>query len=116
MYPAEIVLLGGLIFNDDGTVTLGTADAGAQITFTNVNAVDPNDEAWVERYSCKQYIMSLHIRFTSDINYPKPLKPFLRKATPVRAVGLTWQTRKPYKGGSFHRMPLVLPTRTLLKP
>lgn len=46
--PAEIVFLGGLIFNEDGTVTLGTADAGAQITFTNVNAVDPNDEDWVE--------------------------------------------------------------------
>ena len=46
--PAEIVFLGGLIFNEDGTVTLGTADAGAQITFTNVNAVDPNDADWVE--------------------------------------------------------------------
>ncbi len=44
--PSEIVLLGGLIFNADGTVTLGTADAGAQITFTNVNAIDPTDEAW----------------------------------------------------------------------
>ena len=44
--PAEIVFLGGLIFNQDGTVTLGTADAGAQITFTNVNAVDPEDEDW----------------------------------------------------------------------
>lgn len=45
--PAEIVLLGGLIFNEDGTVTLGTADAGAQITFTNINAIDPDDENWV---------------------------------------------------------------------
>ena len=44
--PAEIVLLGGVIFNPDGTVVLGTADAGAQITFTNVNAVDPENEAW----------------------------------------------------------------------
>lgn len=44
--PAEIVLLGGLIYNEDGTVTLGTADAGAQITFTNVNAIDPDDIAW----------------------------------------------------------------------
>lgn len=44
--PAEIVLLGGLIFNSDGTVTLGTADAGAQITFTNVNAIDPTDVDW----------------------------------------------------------------------
>lgn len=44
--PAEIIFLGGLIFNNDGTVTLGTADAGAQITFTNVNAIDVNDEDW----------------------------------------------------------------------
>ncbi len=44
--PAEIVLLGGFIYNDDGTVTLGTADAGAQITFTNVNAIDPDDLDW----------------------------------------------------------------------
>lgn len=44
--PAEIVLLGGLIFNPDGTVTLGIADAGAQITFTDVNSIDPDDDAW----------------------------------------------------------------------
>ena len=44
--PAEVVFLGGLIFNADGTVTLGTADAGAQITFTNVNAIDPDDLDW----------------------------------------------------------------------
>lgn len=46
--PVEIVFLGGLIFNEDGTVTLGTADAGVQITFTNVNAIDRNDSDWVE--------------------------------------------------------------------
>ena len=44
--PVEIILLGGFIFNEDGTVTLGTADAGARITFTNVNAIDPNDLDW----------------------------------------------------------------------
>jgi substrate import-associated zinc metallohydrolase lipoprotein len=44
--PAEIVFLGGLIYNANGTVTLGTADAGAQITFTNVNAIDPLDLEW----------------------------------------------------------------------
>ena len=46
--PAEVVLLGGFIFNTDGTVILGTADAGAQITFTNVNAIDPTDKDWEE--------------------------------------------------------------------
>ena len=45
--PAEIVLLGGLIYNENGTVILGTADAGAQITFTDVNSIDRDDEDWV---------------------------------------------------------------------
>lgn len=44
--PSEIIFLGGFIYNTDGTVTLGTADAGARITFTNVNAIDPTDESW----------------------------------------------------------------------
>ena len=44
--PAEIVFLGGLIYNPDGTVTLGTADAGAQITFTDVNSIDVDNIAW----------------------------------------------------------------------
>ena len=45
--PAEIVFLGGVIYNEDGTVILGTADAGAQITFTDVNSIDMEDNAWV---------------------------------------------------------------------
>ncbi len=44
--PSEVVLLGGFIYNSNGTVTLGTADAGAQITFTNVNALDLTDKEW----------------------------------------------------------------------
>ncbi len=44
--PPEIILLGGLIFQSDGTVVLGTADAGSRITFTNVNAVDVFNEEW----------------------------------------------------------------------
>lgn len=44
--PADIVLLGSSILNSDGTETLGTADAGAQITFTKVNDFDLEDEDW----------------------------------------------------------------------
>ncbi len=44
--PAEVVFLGGPIYNVDGTLTLGTADAGARITFTDVNSVNPDDEDW----------------------------------------------------------------------
>jgi substrate import-associated zinc metallohydrolase lipoprotein len=45
--PAEIILLGGLIYNEDGTVILGTADAGAKITFTDVNSLDLDNKDWV---------------------------------------------------------------------
>lgn len=45
--PAEIILIGSYMFNADGTRTLGTADAGARITLTEVNFVDKADMEWV---------------------------------------------------------------------
>ena len=45
--PAEVVLIGSLMYNDDGTVTLGTADAGARITLTDVNSIDLEDQEWL---------------------------------------------------------------------
>lgn len=46
--PAELIFLGGPIYNNDGTVTLGTADAGARITYTDVNSYDLEDSDWVQ--------------------------------------------------------------------
>ena len=46
--PSELVFLGGSIYNTDGTRTLGIADAGARITFTNVNDIDVDDEEWMD--------------------------------------------------------------------
>jgi substrate import-associated zinc metallohydrolase lipoprotein len=45
--PAEIVFIGSPIYNNDGTVTLGTADAGARITLTEVNDIDLDNDDWV---------------------------------------------------------------------
>lgn len=45
--PAEVVLIGSPIYNNDGTITLGTADAGARITLTVVNDIDENNQEWV---------------------------------------------------------------------
>ncbi|MEQ9426579.1 MAG: putative zinc-binding metallopeptidase [Cyclobacteriaceae bacterium] len=45
--PGEVILLGGVIFNGDGSIKLGVADAFARITFTDVNRVDRNDEDWL---------------------------------------------------------------------
>ena len=45
--PAEVIFIGSPIYNDDGTVTLGTADAGARITLTEVNNIDIQNETWL---------------------------------------------------------------------
>lgn len=59
--PAEIVLIGSTMYNADGTVTLGTADAGARITLTEVNFVDPENQEWVFRQLGTIYHEFAHI-------------------------------------------------------
>ena len=59
--PAEVVLIGSFIYNPDGTVTLGTADAGARITLTEVNNFDPEDTEWIIRQLGTIYHEYAHI-------------------------------------------------------
>lgn len=59
--PGEIVLIGSFIFNDDGTVTLGTADSGARITLTEVNNIDETDPVWMIRQLGTIYHEFAHI-------------------------------------------------------
>jgi substrate import-associated zinc metallohydrolase lipoprotein len=59
--PAEVVLIGSSIYNDDGTVTLGTADAGARITLTEVNDVDVTNKGWILRQLGTIYHEFAHI-------------------------------------------------------
>lgn len=59
--PAEVILIGSFIYNTDGTVTLGTADAGARITLTEVNNVDDADQVWVFRQLGTIYHEFAHI-------------------------------------------------------
>jgi substrate import-associated zinc metallohydrolase lipoprotein len=59
--PAEIILIGSTMYNADGTVTLGTADAGARITLTEVNDVNVDNLAWVFRQLGTIYHEFAHI-------------------------------------------------------
>lgn len=59
--PAEIILIGSTMYNADGTVTLGTADAGARITLTEVNFVNVEDKDWVFRQLGTIYHEFAHI-------------------------------------------------------
>lgn len=59
--PAEVIFIGSTIYNADGTVTLGTADAGARITLTEVNDIDVTNEAWIFRQLGTIYHEFAHI-------------------------------------------------------
>jgi substrate import-associated zinc metallohydrolase lipoprotein len=59
--PAEVIFIGSTIYNADGTVTLGTADAGARITLTETNFIDVNDRAWIFRQLGTIYHEFAHI-------------------------------------------------------
>lgn len=59
--PAEIVFVGSSIYNEDGTITLGTADAGARITLTEVNLIDIENQDWVFRQLGTIYHEFAHI-------------------------------------------------------
>lgn len=59
--PAEVIFIGSPIFNDDGTQILGLADAGARITLTEVNNLDPDNQEWVFRQLGTIYHEFAHI-------------------------------------------------------
>lgn len=59
--PAEVILIGSTMYNADGTVTLGTADAGARITLTEVNFIDIENRDWVFRQLGTIYHEFAHI-------------------------------------------------------
>ena len=70
--PAEVVLIGSFIFNTDGTVVLGTADAGARITLTDINSVDDTNQDWIFRQLgtiYHEYAHVMHQRFDLPPNF-----------------------------------------------
>jgi len=76
--PAEIVLIGSPMYNNDGTVTLGTADAGARITLTEVNKVDTTNLEWM--------LMQLHTiyhEFAHIVHQRYSLPPNFQEISPT---------------------------------
>lgn len=59
--PAEVILIGSTMYNADGTVTLGTADAGARITLTEVNDINLSNRGWIFRQLGTIYHEFAHI-------------------------------------------------------
>lgn len=75
--PTEIVFLGGFLFNADGTRTLGFAEAGSRITFTEVNNFDPSDPEWV-----KLQLNVLYHEFAHIVDQNNDLPPGFEDISP----------------------------------
>ncbi|MCG8476525.1 MAG: putative zinc-binding metallopeptidase [Cytophagales bacterium] len=74
LFPAEIVLIGSPMYNLDGTVTLGTADAGVRITLTEVNDFDLENLNWkISQLHVMQHEFShiIHQKYDLPDNYQK---------------------------------------------
>ena len=86
--PAEIVLIGSRMYNNDGTVTLGTADAGARITLTEVDFIDIDNMEWV-----LQQIHTMYHEFAHIVHQRYNLPPTWNTISPrgYTSTG-TWYT------------------------
>jgi len=113
--PAEVVLLGGFIYNDDGTVVLGTADAGAQITFTYVNAIDPADKEWEALQ-----LHTVYHEFAHIVHQRHKLPPDFEKISPAGYTSpgfwVSLPMKMPSSGVLCHRMPPAPRTKILPRP
>lgn len=47
LFPPELVFIGSYIYNSDGTILLGFAEAGARVTLLNLNSYDLTDANWL---------------------------------------------------------------------
>jgi substrate import-associated zinc metallohydrolase lipoprotein len=86
--PAEMVLIGSRMYNNDGTVTLGTADAGARITLTEVDFIDTTNMDWV-----LQQIHTMYHEFAHIVHQRYNLPPSWNTISPrgYTSTG-TWYT------------------------
>lgn len=91
--PGILLVLGSASWNNDGTITLGTAEGGLKITLYMVNWLNPTNVADMNRY----FFKTMHHEFThilqQDINYPQEYN--LISASDYRPSG--WNNRRAIK-------------------
>ncbi len=83
----KIVLIGSKAFNKDGSVTLGTAEGGSLIRFTECNDFTLTDKSWLRRVlnvAYHEYGHILHMNFILPDEY--------REVTPNNYTRNGWQT------------------------
>ncbi len=86
-FPGEIVILGSPLFNGDGTITLGIADAGVRVTLTQANQYAPDNTAWI-----LQTFRTLHHEFAHivDQNFNFDVEAFYNISSEDYTTPGTW--------------------------
>lgn len=85
--PKQVALVGSAQFNNDGTITLGTADAGRRINLFQVNDFDKSNLASVE-----QMLHTIHHEFVHILHQKNDVPPAFENLSPQH-VGNSWNAR-----------------------
>jgi substrate import-associated zinc metallohydrolase lipoprotein len=79
VFPKQILLLGTGAFSSDGTIILGTADAGKKVVLYNVDEYYFHSSS---RDTIQRYAHTLHHEFTHILNQQKAYQLAFKKITP----------------------------------
>lgn len=91
-FPPEIVFIGSEILNQNGTETLGFAEAGVRITLAELNQYDLKDEKWL-----KTQLHTIHHEFTHIVHQTYKLPNGYEKISGSFYSGNSWTTLVDYK-------------------
>jgi len=91
-FPPEIVFIGSEILNENGTETLGFAEAGVRITLTELNQFDLTNEKWL-----KTQLHTIHHEFTHIVHQTYKLPIGFEKISGSFYSGNSWTTLVDYK-------------------
>ncbi len=84
-FPPEIACIGSPLYNSDGTITAGYADAGVRITLTELDKFDLNNEEWL-----LNQLQTIHHEFTHIVHQRHGLPERWEKISEEDYTGNSW--------------------------
>ncbi|MDR2131154.1 MAG: putative zinc-binding metallopeptidase [Odoribacteraceae bacterium] len=86
IFPKQLLLLGTGAFSSDGTISLGTADAGKKIILYNVDEYYSHSKS---RDTIRKFVHTMHHEFMHILNQQKAYQLAFKKITPA-SYTISW--------------------------